>query len=161
MFENMDDILQDISNVLMKYLNEEHTKLELFFKRTDGSSGFHGNIYNSNGKKSPLNIDDYDDDFLFDHFESLYQTMTKDSDKHKWNRAKVTLTSDGKLNIKFEWDQELEDELKRLEEEYDPRWDETLSVQERERKYKEMVEKGELPDLSKIDIIIEDKRGST
>jgi len=43
--------------------------------------------------------------------------MTAQTDKHKWNRAKATLTSDMQLNIKFEWDQELADELERLSKE--------------------------------------------
>jgi len=43
--------------------------------------------------------------------------MTIDSDKHKWNRAKVTLTNDMELNIKFRWDQALADELELLKQE--------------------------------------------
>jgi hypothetical protein len=60
----------------------------------------------------------FDNDFgLFDNFRKLHQTMTAQTDKHKWNRAKVTLSNDMQLNIKFEWDQELADELERLSKE--------------------------------------------
>jgi len=158
MSENFDDIMNKISNLLKKYLKDEIGNVELAFKKTDGSSGFYANLYNYNGERIPLSINDEDDDIIYDSFESLYQTMTADTDKHKWNRAKVTLNSDGELNIKFEWDQELEDELKKLAKEYDPRWDESLTPEEKEKKYKEMVKNGELPDLSKINITYEDKK---
>ena len=156
MFKNYDEILQRISEKLMNYLDEKFLEITLDVERTsENSIGYTGMYINFNGDEK--NLDFWNKSLkLQSEFHKLYQTMTAESDKHKWNRAKVTLTNDGKLNIKFEWDQELADELEALSKEYDPRWDDSLSQEEKEKKYKEMVQKGELPDLSKIEITYEE-----
>ena len=160
MFENYDELMQKIGKTLFersKDLND-WIKLIVNIERPSSSSiSVQAEYLTSDGTtiytsaRKLLNNQ-------FNLFHELYQTMTADTDKHKWNRAKVTLNNNGELNIKFEWDQELEDELKRLSQEYDPRWDESLTPEEKEKKYKEMVKNGELPDLSKINITYEDKK---
>ena len=152
MFENYDELMQKIANELQEYMDEEFIEITLEIERgSNDAIGYTGKYLDVFGEEKQLLSMDKDLD-IGDLFHELYQTMTADTDKHKWNRAKVTLSSDGELNIKFEWDQELEDELKRLSQEYDPRWDESLTPEEKEKKYKEMVKSGELPDLSKINI---------
>lgn len=47
-------------------------------------------------------------------FHELYTIMTEESDHHKWNRAKFKLTPDNKFTLDFDWDQELADEITRL-----------------------------------------------
>ena len=51
---------------------------------------------------------------IVDDFHELYAIMTEENDHHKWNRAKFKLTPDGKFSIDFDWDQELFDEIARL-----------------------------------------------
>ena len=158
MFENFDELMKKIANALMESVDNDWIEIMLNIERTSSEHmGLNAEYITQDGDIKYISF--FDNDYgLFNLFESLYQTMTADTDKHKWNRAKVTLNSDGELNIKFEWDQELEDELKELAKEYDPRWDDSLTPEEKEKKYKEMVKNGELPDLSKINITYEDKK---
>lgn len=51
---------------------------------------------------------------IVDDFHEVYAIMTEEGDQHKWNRAKFKLTPDGKFSIDFDWDQELADEIARL-----------------------------------------------
>jgi 6-pyruvoyl-tetrahydropterin synthase len=151
MFKNTENIYQSIAEALMDSVgNNDWIEITLNTERTSSSHMKLDTEYlKQNGDIEYISL--FDNDYgLFNLFEKLYQTMTAETDKHKWNRAKATLTNDGKLNIKFEWDQELADELKRLEDEYDPRWDDSLSQEEKDKKYKEMVKNGELPDLSGV-----------
>ena len=155
MFEGIEEIYQNIAEALIESVEDAWMEIVLNIERTSTNhSTIDAEYLTDNGDIKYISF--FDNDFgLFNFIEQLYQTMTKDSDKHKWNRAKVTLTNDGKLNIKFEWDQELEDELEALSKEYDPRWDDTLTQEEKDKKYQEMVKNGELPDLSKIEITYE------
>lgn len=152
MFEGIEEVYQNIAEALIQSVHDTWVEIVLNIERTSTNhSKIDAEYLTNNGDTKYISF--FDNDYgLFIFVEQLYQTMTKDTDKHKWNRAKVTLTNDGKLNIKFEWDQELADELEALSKEYDPRWDDSLSQEEKEKKYKEMVQKGELPDLSKIEI---------
>lgn len=42
----------------------------------------------------------------------LLKIMTEGSDKNKWNRATFTVTPDGKFNMEFNWDQELDNKIR-------------------------------------------------
>jgi hypothetical protein len=42
------------------------------------------------------------------------QSITTGGGNNKWNRAIFTLTSDGKFNMEFIWDQDLHDQIKKL-----------------------------------------------
>ena len=43
--------------------------------------------------------------------------ITTEGGANKWNRAVYTLTPDGKFDMEFIWDQELQDEIERLSKE--------------------------------------------
>jgi hypothetical protein len=116
MFENYDEIMQKIANALTESVNDDWIEIELKIKVTSGSVGYRGKYLNENANFEQ--IDFWENNYgLPKLFRKLHQTMTADTDKHKWNRAKVTLSNDMQLNIKFEWDQELADELERLSKE--------------------------------------------
>lgn len=156
MFNTDSEIYQYIVDALHKCVKEDWIELRFDIDRdTENSIGL---------SKAKYFDENYDEKKLdgrcilnntSEAFEFLYQIMTQETDKNKWNRLKVTLIKDGDLNIKFEWDQELADEYERACTEYDPRWDNTLTPEERDRKYKEMVANGELLDYSKINIKME------
>jgi hypothetical protein len=42
--------------------------------------------------------------------------VTTEGNKNRWNRAIFKIWPDGKFNMEFIWDQELDDELKRMSE---------------------------------------------
>lgn len=54
------------------------------------------------------------DDRIVNDFHEIYNIMTEEGDHHKWNRAKFKLTPDNKFSIDFDWDQNLADEVARL-----------------------------------------------
>jgi len=155
MFDTDNKIYQFIVDDLNNIRDKDWVMITLNVEReSTGSIGYGGEyINNLSETKQLLNFWDSDRN-LSKAFHRLYEIMTKETDKHKWNRLKVTLINGGDLNIKFEWDQELADEYERACTEYDPRWDDTLTPEERDRKYKEMVENGELLDYSKINFNI-------
>ena len=43
--------------------------------------------------------------------------ITTEEGSNKWNQAIYTLTPDGKFDMEFIWDQELQDEIERLSKE--------------------------------------------
>ena len=53
------------------------------------------------------------DDSIFDDIEELHE-ITTENDSNKWNRAVFNLKPTGEFNIDFSWDQELADEIERL-----------------------------------------------
>ncbi|MEA1880585.1 MAG: hypothetical protein U9N11_08070 [Campylobacterota bacterium] len=120
MFENYDEIMQKVGESIIQMSNSitDWQKIIVNVERTSEQSiEMDVDYIDYNGENQYFN--DFNDFFseTSDIFHKLYQTMTTDTDKHKWNRAKVTLTNDMQLNIKFEWDQELADELERLSQE--------------------------------------------
>lgn len=118
MFKNYDELMQKISKSLID-CSGNYDWIEIYYNidlRSEGVTEDSCEYIAINGETKYISL--FDEDFgLPKLFKSLYQTMTADTDKHKWNRAKATLTNDMKLNIKFEWDQELADELERLSKE--------------------------------------------
>ena len=50
---------------------------------------------------------------LFKLFKELHE-LTNESPENNWNRAKFTLEPTGKFKMDFDWDQELADEIERL-----------------------------------------------
>ncbi len=53
------------------------------------------------------------DDSIFDDVEELHE-ITTENDSNKWNRAVFNLKPTGEFNIDFSWNQELADEIERL-----------------------------------------------
>ena len=50
---------------------------------------------------------------IISDFENIHQITTFESENN-WNRAQFTLEPTGKFKMDFEWDQELADEIERL-----------------------------------------------
>ena len=112
MFKDIQNIQNSIGQKLYEFLDKTWVEISLDVKLGKESVGYTGKYLTPYGDEK--NLDLWNKDLnLRDAFISLYQTMTADTDKYKWNRAKVALTDDEKLNIKFEWDQELVDTGKR------------------------------------------------
>lgn len=156
MFNTDSEIYQFIVDDLRNITDKDWVMITLNVKRTEVDCiGLNGEYINNIGETVDIFKAWEEDDKLYKAFEALYQIMTKETDKHKWNRLEITLENGGELNIKFEWDQELFDEIERLNNQYDPRTDKTLTQEEKNLKYAEMVKNGELPDLSGVNIKME------
>ena len=152
MFNTDTEIFQFIVDDLYR-LEDDWTYIILEIELEDGVIGFSGEYITDLGETKWLFEVWEDDRKLSKAFRRLYEIMTQETDKHKWNKAKVTLENGGDFNIKFEWDQEMADETEKFANEYDPRWDDSLTQEEKDKKYIEMVKNGELPDLSKVNNI--------
>ncbi len=155
MFETDSEIYQFIVDDLNNIADKNWVMITLDVRRNgEGHIGLGGEYINNIGETKQLLDVWKENNNLSKGLHSLYQIMTVETDKHKWNRLKATLIKDEDLNIKFDWDQELADELEEAGKKYDPRWDDSLTQEEKNKKYAEMVRNGELPDLSDVNIKI-------
>ena len=113
MFENYNELMSSIAEALYESVNEDWHSITISVERGIESIQIDGYFLDINNEEKEPDLMSI---FMKTRnlFRELYQTMTVETDKHKWNRAKATLTDEMKLNMEFEWDQELADELERL-----------------------------------------------
>lgn len=100
---------QEIFNVIESE-NWEKALLE-FEVVGDGVVGYTGD-YIENSNKKEIDVENIDDD-ITDWISELHE-ITTEGGNNKWNRAVFSLTSQGKFDMEFIWDQELNDEIERL-----------------------------------------------
>lgn len=106
--EIFNQIANSIIDILPKGITFKHTVLEI--KRLEGNIGFTGFYLTEEDEKKWLDIFSFELDYSY--IEDLYQTTQNHPLEHKnWNRAKYTLFPEGKMNIEYIWDQELQDEI--------------------------------------------------
>ena len=105
--EVYESIAQNIVNSISSDWKNSNLEVELY----DDAAEFDATFETGTGE-----VEDFSFDIgqAYDDFEELYAIMTEENDHHKWNRAKFKLTPDGKFSIDFDWDQELFDEIARL-----------------------------------------------
>ena len=108
MSRNIEDVYQSIAVGMSKNIEGQWDKSTLFVEFFDGAANFKGEAF-LQGDKNNFSVDDN----AFDDFDELHQITTENLE-NKWNRAKFTLEPTGKFNMDFEWDQELADEIERL-----------------------------------------------
>jgi|GEM_PF-602694 len=109
--EIFNQIANSIIDILPKGVGFRRAVLEI--KRLVGNVGFTGFYLTEDDEKKWLDIFSFnlDDSYI----EDLYQITQNEPPIHKnWNRAKYTLYSEGKMNIEYIWDQELQDEVDRF-----------------------------------------------
>jgi len=108
MSRKIDEIYQSIAVGISKNIDGQWDKSLLLVEFFDGAANFKGEFYFQNEKKY-FRVDDD----AFDDFEEIYEITTENSE-NKWNRAIFSLELTGSFNLEFEWDQELADEIERL-----------------------------------------------
>ena len=69
-------------------------------------------VYFISDEEFELDTHSLDSEVLFAIME-LHE-LTTDGGHNRWNRATFTLFSDGEFDMKFQWDQDLDDEIKSL-----------------------------------------------
>jgi hypothetical protein len=106
-----DEVYNGLAHFVMDILPpKKWTKAELRIKKLEGVLGMSGTCYCEDGEKVSLRTK-YDDD-LRDKLLWLHQFTTRwGGDKNRWNRAIYTLYPEGKFDMEFIWDQELQDGL--------------------------------------------------
>ena len=104
----VDEIYNSLAKGIVDQLSSEWETAWINAKVLDDAAGVDGE-YRVEGadKVSYFNVKDE----AFDDFEELHQ-ITTEGGSNRWNRAKFILERSGKFSIDFEWDQQLEDEIK-------------------------------------------------
>ena len=88
---------QNVYNAIPE--DEEWEKAVLFIRGDDNSVGYNGEYY-SNGKRSSLELADFDWD-VDDAIMELHKIMTPTDKSNPWNRAVFTLLPSGEFNMEF------------------------------------------------------------
>jgi len=110
--KTVDEIYQFIADNINTVIKENWKSAELNVEAIGQMVSNTGTYINSTGESKQIDVDEFDFQLTFDLLE-LQQITTK-KDNNKWNRATFTLTPDGKFDMEFKWDQQLQDEIERL-----------------------------------------------
>ncbi|MBU2894362.1 antitoxin YezG family protein [Colwellia sp. D2M02] len=105
----IDDIYMGIAQHLIAQLNDSWKECKIETEFFEDAAEFDVTYVSTRNETIDLTAG-YN---LFKLFKELHKITTENSD-NKWNKAKYTLEPTGKFNIDFEWDQELADEIERL-----------------------------------------------
>ena len=106
------EIINELANSVLDILpkNEAFQYIVLKIKRLEDNVGFQGFYFDEQGIRKSLSIWDFN--FNSDRIHELYKITTEQPPKHKnWNRADFTIYSDGRFNMEYIWDQQLQDEV--------------------------------------------------
>jgi len=110
----IDDIYTSIAQYLSACIDEDWADITLEVEReADNVIGFTGGYNSITGEQKNLSVGKLNEQ-VDDDFDEIYCIMTEEGEQNKWNRVKFKLTPDGKFSIDFDWDQELADEVARL-----------------------------------------------
>jgi len=110
MNRSIDAVYESIAQNMADAIPRDWNSALLEVEFSDDSAEFDATFETLDGQS-----EDFDVEYqVFKDFKELHSIMTEETDQHKWNRAKFKLTPDGKFSIDFDWDQELADEVARL-----------------------------------------------
>jgi hypothetical protein len=110
--KTVDEIYQAIAENINAVIQEEWKTAELKIEAIGEMVSNMGTYINGADEEKQIDVDEFDFQLTFDILE--LQKMTTEGGNNKWNRAIFTLTSNGKFDMEFIWDQELQDEVERL-----------------------------------------------
>lgn len=106
--EIFNQIANSIIDILPQGVQFNYAILEI--KRLEGNVGFTGYYITNSDEKKWLDIFSFNLDESY--IEDLYHITQNEPPVHKnWNRAKYTLYPEGKMEIEYIWDQELQDQV--------------------------------------------------
>jgi len=106
--EIFNQIAHSIINAMPEQVNFKYAVLEI--KRLVRNVGYTGFYITENDEKKWLDIFNLKLDESY--IENLYQITQNQPPVHaNWNRAKYSLYPEGKMQIEYLWDQELQDEV--------------------------------------------------
>lgn len=104
----VDEIYKSIAQGIADNLSDSWERAWIHTHVVEDAAGVDGE-YTRPGEKD-VHYFEVDDQAL-DDFEELHE-ITTEGGSNPWNRAKFTLEPSGRFSIDFEWDQQLEDEIK-------------------------------------------------
>jgi len=108
MAATVDDFYREIAQDIAGAIDDEWQSAVVNFEYT-GDSGEFDCVY---VKENSTQEFDFDVEFsTYKAFRALHE-ITTEGGSNPWNRAKFVLEPSCKFSIDFEWDQQLEDEIK-------------------------------------------------
>lgn len=107
--KNIDELYTEIALFLTKQVSQNWKECRVEVEYFGDSAEFDATYINS----SDETIDLESGYKLFLLFRELHE-ITTENDSNNWNRAVFSLKPTGEFNIDFSWDQELADEIERL-----------------------------------------------
>jgi hypothetical protein len=110
--KTVDEIYQSITDNIKSVIGQEWTFAQLHIETIGSMVSFIGTYVNHNEEKQQIDVDEFDFQLTFDILE--LHRITTENKNNRWNKATVHLTSDGKFNMEFMWDQQFYDEVDRL-----------------------------------------------
>lgn len=110
--KTVDEICLAIAENINNSIKENWKIAVLQFEVLDGMVSNTGTYENDSDEKKQIDVDDFDFQLTFDILE-LHRIMIE-RNSNRWNKAVFNLTSEGKFDMEFIWDQKLNDEIERL-----------------------------------------------
>ncbi len=105
-----------VGALIRNMVETDYSICHLHIKRQEGMSGFSAMFYDKNGVKKSISIDNGSE--LCDVIDDLYAITQTQPPIHKdWNKAVFTLYPDGKADMEYIWDAEMQAEIDKYNEE--------------------------------------------
>jgi len=102
------NIAKNISSVIKADWQRAVLHLEVLTRMVSNT----GVYYDGKGQQRQLDVEEFDFQLTFDILE--LHRITTQGNSGKWNRAIYTLSCEGKFDMEFIWDQQLQQEIERL-----------------------------------------------
>lgn len=106
--EKVNEIYNFIGKSILESISEDWYQASLNIEILDGYCSYSGD-YEIDGVENDMDVFEFPEDFD-DNLKILHQ-ITTEGGHNRWNRAVFKLWSDGKFDMEFIWDQELNDEI--------------------------------------------------
>lgn len=110
--KTVDEIYQSVAENINSVIKEEWKNAELHIEVLGQMISNTGTYINYSGETKQIDVDELDFELTFDLLD--LQKITTEGSSNKWNKAIFTLTREGKFDMEFIWNQELQDEVERL-----------------------------------------------
>lgn len=107
---NIDDIYLSIAKNIVSSIESNWELAQINFEYYGSAAEYHGRFYQVGSDEAQNFKVGYSTYKLFKKLHGI----TTENDSNKWNRAVFNLKPTGEFNIDFSWDQELADEIERL-----------------------------------------------
>lgn len=110
----IDEIYLSIGEEITSAIIEESwEEAQLHFKVVgDGVVGYTGEYFDQYNNPKDIDVFSINPD-IHDWLCELHE-LTTEGGNNRWNRATFTLFPDGEFDMEFQWDQDLDDEIKSL-----------------------------------------------
>ena len=109
--ENVKEVFEKLGEDINGAIEEPWETAELLIVASPTHSKFSGSYLNSKGEKKSIRIRKFSAD---SGLLVIALNARTSEGKDKWNRAVFKMTSAGKFNMEFSWDQDLQDSLDAL-----------------------------------------------